>query len=106
SEGGQVSNIERYVDFWTPRAVVTNSSSINMFDDYRNALGDALQTRFGAAGKSTASGACQGSEFSGSWKLLGPDYVPEQVEGYANCLWADPANTGLILAGTNGGLFR
>lgn len=97
SEGGEMSKAEFFKTFWQTRAIQNDSSGNNMFKSYyRAAYSDALV-------RTTQD--C-GSGFHGNWRCLGPDTLPVQAMGYVNCVWADPADTNYVLAGTWGGLFK
>jgi hypothetical protein len=101
-EGGRRIKLLDYEHFWTSRIYQTDSSGVDMFTQYYQALHDALEGRFGAA---KSSSGCSGSGFSGAWEPLGPLEMDYQVGAVVNCVWAKPDQS-VILAGTGGGLYK
>lgn len=68
-----------------------------MFSQYMYELKKSIQAK--------QSQSC-GSGYQGSWRCVGPLSMPSQTLGKVDAIWADPADSNYILAGTLGGLFR
>ncbi len=95
-EGGALDQIATFQALWQGRVSANDSSGVNMFQQYYYALKTA-------AASSLASPCTDG----GNWSQTGPGALPQQVSGFTNAIWVDPADTNYMLAGTvYGGLFK
>lgn len=89
-EGGAIDEINQFNSFWQGRVVANGSSSgPNMFQQYYSALRTTM-----LAGRGGSAG--------GQWQCIGP----YQRTGYISAIWASPADSNYLLAGTLGGLFK
>lgn len=92
AEGGEVSAMSSFRNFWQGRVLANDSSGLNMFQQYYKGLRTSM-----LAGRGTCTG---------NWTCIGPTSLPKQIVGYVNALWTDPNDSNYILAGTPGGLFK
>jgi len=102
-EGGFASRMNFFQQFWQGRAIANDSTAsaatgVNMFSQYYNALRVAMSEREAAS--------CGSSGFHGDWSALGPDSLTYQATGKVDAVWASPADSNYVLAGTVGGLFK
>lgn len=102
AEGKSYSKVRRIESYWTPRVTANpnDTSKPDMFQSYYHSLQQSVIAR------QAASVTCNSNGFHGKWECIGPDSIDGQYMGYVTCVWADPADSNYILAGTYGGLFK
>jgi hypothetical protein len=99
AEGGAIDQINTFTKLWRGRATANNGTGANMFRQYYTAARRAATARIASP--------CSGPDFSGNWQPVGPDSLQVQAAGYTNAVWANPADSNYILAGSIfGGLFK